>query len=176
MLLPTVSQPVFLVSSPHLEIRPEFCYCQIVAGLLMRGALSTERTSLSFTTAVDPRQRSHSRVRVLRDSLPYFTVSDSRLPQPGWSGPGIYIPQEKGDPVIPRGTDFPFRRLLRLEGYDGGIRNRLHARMSRNSSWSSLHSLGMDSTEKALFTISVLLRCLCRSGNQLSYEVYRVVP
>jgi hypothetical protein len=29
------------------------------------------------------RQRSHSQVRVPRDSWPYFAVTDSRLPQPG---------------------------------------------------------------------------------------------
>jgi hypothetical protein len=28
----------------------------------------------------------------------------------------MYIPQEHGDPVIPPGTWFPFRRLLRLAG------------------------------------------------------------
>jgi hypothetical protein len=44
------------------------------------GALSYDRTGLSFTTAAGPRQRSHSRVLVLWDSQPYFTVSDSRLP------------------------------------------------------------------------------------------------
>jgi hypothetical protein len=46
----------------------------------MWGALSDERTGLSFTIAAGPSQRSHSRVRVPWDSLPYFTVSDSRLP------------------------------------------------------------------------------------------------
>jgi hypothetical protein len=46
----------------------------------MWGALSDEKTGLSFTIAADPRQRSHSRVRVPFDSWPYFTVPDSRLP------------------------------------------------------------------------------------------------
>jgi hypothetical protein len=45
----------------------------------MWGALSDERMGLSFTIAADPRQRSHSRVRVPWDSRPYFTASDSRL-------------------------------------------------------------------------------------------------
>jgi hypothetical protein len=45
----------------------------------MWGAHSDERTGLLFTIAADPRQRSHPRVRVPWDSLPYFTVSDSRL-------------------------------------------------------------------------------------------------
>jgi hypothetical protein len=46
----------------------------------MWGALSNERTGLSFTIAAGPRQRSHSRVRIPWDSRPYFTFSDSRLP------------------------------------------------------------------------------------------------
>jgi hypothetical protein len=43
---------------------PDFYYCQTVAGFLMWGALSDNRTGLSFTVAAAPRQRSHSRVRV----------------------------------------------------------------------------------------------------------------
>jgi hypothetical protein len=70
----------------------------------MWGALSDERTGLSFTIAVGTR---HSRVRVPRDTSPYFTVSDSRFPQPGGPGFRIYIPQEQGSPVIPPGT-IPF--------------------------------------------------------------------
>jgi hypothetical protein len=66
--------------APIWGLRPDFYYWQTVSGLLMWGALSDERTGLSFTTAPDPRQRSHFRVRVPWDSWPYFTVSDSRLP------------------------------------------------------------------------------------------------
>jgi hypothetical protein len=55
-------------------LRPDFYYCLTVAGLLILGALSDERTGLSFTIAAGPCQRSLSRVR------PYFTVSDLRLP------------------------------------------------------------------------------------------------
>jgi hypothetical protein len=82
----------------------------------MWGALSDERTGLPFTITGGPRQRSHSWVRVPRDSWPYFTVSDSRLPQPGGPGPRIYIHQQQGGLVIPPGTGFPFRRLLRVAG------------------------------------------------------------
>jgi hypothetical protein len=70
---------------------------------------------LSFRTAAVPRQHNHSWVRVLRGPWPYFTVSDSRLPQPGGPGPDIYIPQEQDGPVIPLGTGFRFLRL-RLAG------------------------------------------------------------
>jgi hypothetical protein len=69
-----------LILRPIWGLRPDFYYCQTVAGLLMWGAFSDERTGLSFTIAAGPRQRSHSRVWVPRDSRPYFTVSYSRLP------------------------------------------------------------------------------------------------
>jgi hypothetical protein len=66
--------------APNWGLRPDFYYCQTVAGLLRWGALSDERTGLSFAVAPGPRQRGHSRVRVPWDSRPYFTVSNSRLP------------------------------------------------------------------------------------------------
>jgi hypothetical protein len=66
--------------APIWGLRPDFYYCHTVAGLLMLGALSDERSDLSFTNAAGPRQRSHSRIRIPWDSRPYFTVSDSRLP------------------------------------------------------------------------------------------------
>jgi hypothetical protein len=54
--------------SPIWGLRPDFYYCQTVAGLLMWGALSDERTGLSFTITAGYRQHNHSRVRVSRDS------------------------------------------------------------------------------------------------------------
>jgi hypothetical protein len=53
-------------------LRPDFYYCQTVAGLLLWVALSDERSGLSFTIAVG--------FASVVDSRPYFTVSDSRLP------------------------------------------------------------------------------------------------
>jgi hypothetical protein len=47
----------------------------------MWGALSDERTGLSFTIAAGPRQRSHSRFRVSWDWRPHFTVPDSSQSQ-----------------------------------------------------------------------------------------------
>jgi hypothetical protein len=111
----SVGQSV-LVSSPILGPTSDFYYCQTAAGLLMWGALSDERTGLSFTIVAGPRQRSHSQVQVLRDSLSYFTVSDSRLPQPGEPGPCIYVLQKQGGPVLHPSTGLPFRLLLRLSG------------------------------------------------------------
>jgi hypothetical protein len=79
MLQPTVSRPVCL-GIKHLSGAYDQIFLLSVAGLLIWGALCEERTGLSFTFAAEPRQRSHSRVRVPWDSQQYFTVSDSRLP------------------------------------------------------------------------------------------------
>jgi hypothetical protein len=54
-------------------------YSLTVTFLFFRGALSDERTGLSFIYAPGPRQHSLSRVRVPLDSWRYFTVSDLRL-------------------------------------------------------------------------------------------------
>jgi hypothetical protein len=65
--------------APTWGSRSDFYYCQTVAGLLLWGALSDERTGLSFTIAAGLRERSYSRVRVPWDLRRYFTVSDLRL-------------------------------------------------------------------------------------------------
>jgi hypothetical protein len=65
--------------APVWGLRPDIYFYQTVAGLLISGALSDERTGLLFKIVAGPQQRSHSRVRVHWDSRTYFTVSDSRL-------------------------------------------------------------------------------------------------
>jgi hypothetical protein len=50
MLRPTVSRPVCLGKEhPFGALRSDLYYCQTVAGLFVWGALSDERTGLSFT-------------------------------------------------------------------------------------------------------------------------------
>jgi hypothetical protein len=71
-------------------IRPDIYYCQTVGCLLMWGALSDERTGLSFTIPAGPRQCRHSRVRVPWDSYDHI--------------------------LLPQIWDFPFCHLLRLTG------------------------------------------------------------
>jgi hypothetical protein len=44
-----------LESSPIWGPRPDFCYCQTITGLWMWGALSDERTGMSFTISAGPR-------------------------------------------------------------------------------------------------------------------------
>jgi hypothetical protein len=48
-------------------------------GVLIWGALSDERTGLSFTIVAGHSQRSHSRVRDPWNSPPYFNVSNLGL-------------------------------------------------------------------------------------------------
>jgi hypothetical protein len=55
-----------------------------------------------------------SKSRATHDHNLLSQIRDS--PNLGGSGPRIYIPQEQGGPVIPPGTEFPFRCLLRLAG------------------------------------------------------------
>jgi hypothetical protein len=78
----TDGQPTSLSwnQAPFWGLRPDLYYCLAVAGFLIWGALSDERTGLSFTIAAGPCQRSNFRVRVPWDLRPYFTVSDSRFP------------------------------------------------------------------------------------------------
>jgi hypothetical protein len=78
----------------------------------MWGALSDEIRRLPLTIAASPRQRSHSRVRVLRHSRPYFTVSDLRLPNLEGQVPVVITTSNRVDQLYPR----HFRRLLRLAG------------------------------------------------------------
>jgi hypothetical protein len=104
---PWDSWPVILLTE-HL---PSYSLCNI---------LSEDRMGLSFTIAAGPRQRSHSHVRAPQDSWPHFTVSDTRDPPPGGSGPRIYVLQEQGGPVITPSTGFPFRLLIRLVGLRWG--------------------------------------------------------
>jgi hypothetical protein len=62
-----VSQYV-LVSRPIWGSWPDIYYCLTVTGFFLWGALSEERTGLSFVYAAGPCQRSLSRVRVAWDS------------------------------------------------------------------------------------------------------------
>jgi hypothetical protein len=51
------------------------------------------------------------------------THNHMRLPQPGGTGPRIYIPQGQGGPVIRPGKGFRYRRLLGLAGLRWGYSN-----------------------------------------------------
>jgi hypothetical protein len=57
---------------------------------------------LSFTIAANPRPRIHSQVRVLQDSWPHSTVSDSRLLQPGGQVPVFISSRNMVTQLYPR--------------------------------------------------------------------------
>jgi hypothetical protein len=118
MLRPTVSGPVSWCQEPIWGPRRAFYYFQTEAGLLM---------SLSFTIAPGTRQYSHLRFRILRDSWPSFTVSDSRLLQSGGLGFHIYTPQNRVAQLYPQAPGSLFVASYDLQGYGGSFRTRLHA-------------------------------------------------
>jgi hypothetical protein len=74
ILRPMASQPVYL------GIKHQIFFTVRHLRVCLYGALSDERTGLSFTIVASPRHRSHFRVQVPWDSWPCFTVSDSSLP------------------------------------------------------------------------------------------------
>jgi hypothetical protein len=60
ILRPTVSRPVCLaIKHPSGAYDQLFYYCQSIAGVLMWGAISDERTGLSFIITAGLRQHSH---------------------------------------------------------------------------------------------------------------------
>jgi hypothetical protein len=64
----TDGQSVSLVVEPHVGITTRYLLLFDSNGRVLWGALSDERTGLSFVYAVGPRQRSLSRVRVFSGS------------------------------------------------------------------------------------------------------------
>jgi hypothetical protein len=76
----SVGQSVNLGVDPIWGSWPDIYYCLKVMVLFLCGALSDERTGLSFVYAAGPCQRSLSRVWVPWDSWSYFTLWNVRFP------------------------------------------------------------------------------------------------
>jgi hypothetical protein len=75
--------------------------------------------------------------RSRRSNLAYFTVSNSRLHQPGGPGPRIYIPRTGWPGYTPRHW-VPFSSPHDSQCYGGGIRPRLHTELTRSPQLSSI--------------------------------------
>jgi hypothetical protein len=104
MLRLTGSRPVCLGVKPHLGPKTRFLLLSDSCGFVDVGLPFWREDSLLFTIAAVPLQRSHSRVRVPFETLPTWRARSLCL-----------YPPEQGGAVIPPGTGFPFRRLLRFD-------------------------------------------------------------
>jgi hypothetical protein len=153
MLRPTFNRPVCFGVKPHLGL-----HYQTFVGLLVWDAISDERVGLSFTIAAGPRQRNNSRVR-LPDSWPYFTLSDSTLPNLEARSPYLY-PPGTGWPSYTPGNGFAFRRLLRLSGLRWRYSNPPPRGNLGIFSWFSFYSLRKDCTENTTSNNSVIVACV----------------
>jgi hypothetical protein len=112
MLRPTASRPVYLGIRPHLGPNTRLVLLSF-RGLLIWTTLSDEITDLSFIIAACPRQRSHSRVPVPRDSWPYFTISDRFETSPtnlDGQVPMFICPKNRSAQLYPQALD-PFSSL-----------------------------------------------------------------
>jgi hypothetical protein len=109
---------------------------------------------LSFTIAAGPRQRSHSQVRIPRDSWPHFTVTYSRLLYPGEPGPRIYIRRNKVARLHPQALDYWLNSILvpYITPWHG-------PRIKHRSLLSSVVSVGTCLFAKPL--LSDCLPCIC---------------
>jgi hypothetical protein len=120
-LLPTVSRPVLLGVRHPSGTRDQYFFlleiffrqlrvCYFEAPSLTRGRVCNLLLLLVLASVV-------LLVFESRRTQDHILLSQFlRHPQPGGSGPHIYIPQEQGAPDIPSGTGFPFCWLLRLAG------------------------------------------------------------
>jgi hypothetical protein len=117
-----VTSPLKLTNSNFIFQLNTCGYSPYVTSSLTRGGVCHLQLLLVLASAVILRSESRGMVT--------FPVSDSSLPQPGGSGPRIYTPQEKGGLVITQALGSLFVALYGSQGYGGGIRLRLHTRVT----------------------------------------------
>jgi hypothetical protein len=122
ILRPTVSRPARVGVRHPSGTRDQFLFlleiffrqlwvCYFVAPSLTRVRVCNLLLLLVLSSAVPLGSQS-------RGTQDHILLSQFlRFPQLGGPGPLIYIPHEQGDSDIPRGTGFPFRRLLQLGNF-----------------------------------------------------------
>jgi hypothetical protein len=130
-----------------LEIHGQFFFPTEHLRLKSSGnILSDERMGLSFTIAASSRQRSHSQVRIPRthDHILLSQIRDS--PNLEDQVPVFISPRNRMTRLYPQVLGSLFVASYDSQGY-----GRLQRFLSRNTSWSSLYSLGTNRTENISF-------------------------
>jgi hypothetical protein len=154
----SVGQPVSM-SSRIWGPRPDFCYCQTVAGFFMWGALSDERTGLrlklllAFASPVILGSKS----RGTHDHILLFQIRGS---------PNL------GDPFTPPGTGFPFHRFLRLRGLRCNYLNRLHTHRHQQFFYCSVF-ISCVAIDHLFDDVIVCLPWHCLATNDISRKAIR---
>jgi hypothetical protein len=115
MLRPTVSRPASLGVKHPSGAQDHIITVRQLAGLLMWGVHSDERTGLVYNCCWHSSAQSFSGPSPA-GLMTIFCCFRLETPQPGGPGPRIYsyISQEQSGPDISPGTGFPFSRLQRL--------------------------------------------------------------
>jgi hypothetical protein len=111
ILRPTVNRPTSgRMTNFYFSLKFSLDNCGFVILWLPLWRVCNLLLLLGFASAVPLGSESHG-------TQDHILLSQClRLAQHGGPGPRIYIPQERGGPVMPSGTGFRFRRLLRLTG------------------------------------------------------------
>jgi hypothetical protein len=158
-----------------------------VALSLRKGWVCDLLLLLGLASSVHP----ESKYRGTQDHILYFQLL--RLPEPGGTGLRIYIAQGHGGPVIPLGTGFPFRLLLRLAGlrwkysylpphglYPRQSQSQSHVTTDGRSVSQLVYRAHSGTCDQILLCVRKLLSCICGVSSMttgqvcnLSFSIYR---
>jgi hypothetical protein len=155
MLLPTTSQPVCLGVKPHLRSKTRFLLLSDSCGFFDVGHpfWRWDGSVVYNCCWLSPAQSFW--VRVSRDSWPYIISQIRDSPNLEGQVPVFIPPRNRLAQLYPEALGFLF---IDSQGYDGGIRTRLHTGFLPNRLVSSLYILGTDCIENTASSSYSLFR------------------